>query len=399
MSQTTTVGCRTNYDVGYGKPPVHSRFTKGQSGNPSGRGQSRMRLLERAKELTLAEAYRKVTIREGETVTRLPAVQAVMRSQIKLAAKGNGPAQRAVIKAVQDLEGEHETRSEALVDSWMEYKVDTRRRIEERQRQGLPIDDIKPHPDDVLVDVEARCVWVSQDMWPDDATRIRKLGLGNRARAGRALPEPADDHGPRSIAESIGVSLGPVLKALDYEAQDAVLDALNEAKEALSVGRKSDRPSEPNPAVPAPPWQPDRCGPQESQSPKRDRTTIELADILERLAPEYHAPLREAITDEKRALAGLLEGVPWPRPSYAGIHAEKAAALIRTCTGERLERLAASAKQPNRERVPQSRRAFQAGETPRAVQRPTSRPEPARSHSGRGQQRTPHFRECSNAGR
>src|SRR5215216_7024524 len=128
MSQTTTVGSRTNYDVGYGKPPVHSRFTKGQSGNPSGRprGQSRMRLLERAKELTLAEAYRKVTIREGETVTRLPAVQAVMRSQIKLAAKGNGPAQRAVIKAVQDLEGGHETRSEALVDSWMEYKIDAR---------------------------------------------------------------------------------------------------------------------------------------------------------------------------------------------------------------------------------------------------------------------------------
>ncbi|HET9530513.1 MAG TPA: DUF5681 domain-containing protein [Blastocatellia bacterium] len=25
-----------NYDVGYGKPPVHTRFKKGQSGNPKG---------------------------------------------------------------------------------------------------------------------------------------------------------------------------------------------------------------------------------------------------------------------------------------------------------------------------------------------------------------------------
>jgi Family of unknown function (DUF5681) len=25
------------YQVGYGKPPVHSRFRKGQSGNPRGR--------------------------------------------------------------------------------------------------------------------------------------------------------------------------------------------------------------------------------------------------------------------------------------------------------------------------------------------------------------------------
>ncbi len=26
------------YDVGYGKPPLHTRFRKGQSGNPKGRG-------------------------------------------------------------------------------------------------------------------------------------------------------------------------------------------------------------------------------------------------------------------------------------------------------------------------------------------------------------------------
>ncbi len=26
------------YDVGYGKPPLHTRFCKGQSGNPKGRG-------------------------------------------------------------------------------------------------------------------------------------------------------------------------------------------------------------------------------------------------------------------------------------------------------------------------------------------------------------------------
>ena len=25
------------YDIGYGKPPEHSRFQKGQSGNPKGR--------------------------------------------------------------------------------------------------------------------------------------------------------------------------------------------------------------------------------------------------------------------------------------------------------------------------------------------------------------------------
>jgi len=28
---------RPGYDVGYGKPPAHSRFKPGQSGNPRGR--------------------------------------------------------------------------------------------------------------------------------------------------------------------------------------------------------------------------------------------------------------------------------------------------------------------------------------------------------------------------
>jgi Family of unknown function (DUF5681) len=36
-----------NYDVGYGKPPLHSRFKKGRSGNPHGRpkGSSNMSTL------------------------------------------------------------------------------------------------------------------------------------------------------------------------------------------------------------------------------------------------------------------------------------------------------------------------------------------------------------------
>src|SRR5215204_4979898 len=85
------------YEVGYRKPPVHTRFRKGQSGNPSGR--PKRKATERAKEIALQEAYRLVPVREGDRIVKMPAVQAVHRSQIALAAKGNGPAQRAVLLA------------------------------------------------------------------------------------------------------------------------------------------------------------------------------------------------------------------------------------------------------------------------------------------------------------
>jgi Family of unknown function (DUF5681) len=90
--------------VGYGRPPVHSRFRKGQSGNPSGK--RRPEDAERSKKLIRQEAYRLLTIREGDKVTRMPALRAVLRSQIASAAKGNVAAQRAVIKAAQEIEAE-----------------------------------------------------------------------------------------------------------------------------------------------------------------------------------------------------------------------------------------------------------------------------------------------------
>jgi uncharacterized protein DUF5681 len=93
-----------SYEVGYGKPPMHTRFRKGVSGNP--RGGSRTQRAARVSALALKEAYRMVTVREGDKVTSLPAIQAVMRSQVALAVKGNGPAQRALIAAIHALEQE-----------------------------------------------------------------------------------------------------------------------------------------------------------------------------------------------------------------------------------------------------------------------------------------------------
>jgi Family of unknown function (DUF5681) len=119
------------HKVGYRKPPVHTRFRKGQSGNPGGR--PRGMTAGRATALALKEAYRPVNVREGDKVITLPAIQAVLRSQVALAAKGNGAAQRAVIEAVQAIEREieaHVTAKErALADTPAMSNLELARRI------------------------------------------------------------------------------------------------------------------------------------------------------------------------------------------------------------------------------------------------------------------------------
>jgi Family of unknown function (DUF5681) len=85
-----------DYQVGYGKPPVHSRFRKGQSGNP--RGRPRGARTGGLKAILVKEAYRTLRVREGDRIEQIPAIRAIVRAMITHAARGNGPAQRALIE-------------------------------------------------------------------------------------------------------------------------------------------------------------------------------------------------------------------------------------------------------------------------------------------------------------
>ena len=57
------------YGVGYGKPPLHTRFRKGQSGNPKGRGKGTRNLAT----IFMEAMSQSVTINEnGKPPDRVP---------------------------------------------------------------------------------------------------------------------------------------------------------------------------------------------------------------------------------------------------------------------------------------------------------------------------------------
>jgi hypothetical protein len=115
------------YNVGYRKPPRHTQFRKGQSGNPGGR--PRGEPVERLRALTLQEAYRGVVIQENGIAAPVQAVQAILRSQVALAMSGNVRAQRDILNAVRAYE--RADAEAATVEAYIEGLVQQAADLEE----------------------------------------------------------------------------------------------------------------------------------------------------------------------------------------------------------------------------------------------------------------------------
>lgn len=92
-----------DYEVGYGKPPEHSRFKKGQSGNPSGRPKGSKNLATVLNEV-LSE---RVTLTENGKPRRLAKRVMLMKQLVNRAVKSD-TAMRMLLRLTSEIDGRSE---------------------------------------------------------------------------------------------------------------------------------------------------------------------------------------------------------------------------------------------------------------------------------------------------
>ncbi|KPF61833.1 DUF5681 domain-containing protein [Porphyrobacter sp. AAP60] len=86
----------TGEDVGYGKPPRATRFTKGRSGNPKGRPRNRHRAIPHD-----AVLGQMVTVRENGKEWRVTAAEAFLLQLTQKGLAGDNAAARASLEAIE----------------------------------------------------------------------------------------------------------------------------------------------------------------------------------------------------------------------------------------------------------------------------------------------------------
>lgn len=150
----------TGQVVGYGRPPTEHRFQKGRSSNPNGRPR---RAVNKPKpfdpahqptnNLILEEAYRPVTIREGERTIELPVIQAAVRALAISAMKGSRLSQRALAELVRTVEDRKSSEQMTAMENAFEYQQKWRAELERRRTLGIVLPDPVPQPEDIIIDM------------------------------------------------------------------------------------------------------------------------------------------------------------------------------------------------------------------------------------------------------
>lgn len=127
-----------DYEVGYGRPPKHTQFKKGRSGNPKGRPKGTKNFATDLAE----ELNERVIIREGGKTKRVSKQRAAIKALIAKSLRGDV---RALAQLVSCLAREFKEHSEILADEPLSpEQARTLDRFEEIWADAIPAQAASP---------------------------------------------------------------------------------------------------------------------------------------------------------------------------------------------------------------------------------------------------------------
>jgi hypothetical protein len=118
--------------VGYGRPPIQSRFRKGRSGNPRGRPRGAKNLATDLAE----ELAERIPIREGERRLRVSKQRALLKAIVAKALKGDTRASAVILRLVASVLGPSDRAQEHMATELADEDLAILERFVERRLRG-----------------------------------------------------------------------------------------------------------------------------------------------------------------------------------------------------------------------------------------------------------------------
>lgn len=126
--------------VGYGRPPKHSQFKEGTSGNPAGRPKGSKNKMQfgigTLEKDIIMQADRMVDIKGQEGTERIPMREAIIRAILVSAAQGKLGAQKLGILMIEKAEERNRKRIEENVDFVNRLKSENKQKVKSLLAMG-----------------------------------------------------------------------------------------------------------------------------------------------------------------------------------------------------------------------------------------------------------------------